>query len=114
MKFALGFEQLRKINDVTIIDLTKGFFILAIIAVLISISRTFYTGWQTAYLVHIVALLLLNTCKRLIESINRPIIYHEIEFLIGVSIGCALFPEHTTDTETLRKKADKLMYDVKN
>ncbi len=54
-----------------------------------------------------------DVCNRLIATVGEPIIYKESELIVGVSIGCALFPEHGGDFDALRKKADEVMYEVK-
>jgi diguanylate cyclase (GGDEF)-like protein len=52
-------------------------------------------------------------CSDLVKSISTIIPYGNEELRVGVSIGVAIYPDHATDPSELRKKADKIMYEVK-
>lgn len=53
-------------------------------------------------------------CARLTESISlRPVPFEQHEFLLGASIGSAVFPDDGTNMEGLLEKADRSMYEVK-
>ena len=49
-----------------------------------------------------------------VEILNAAFNYKENQLFIGVSIGISIFPEHGIDADTLIKKADLAMYEVKN
>ncbi len=55
-----------------------------------------------------------EVCRRLIESIGEKVIYKDTELTVGVSIGAALYPDHASDSTSLRRRADDVMYKVKN
>ena len=48
------------------------------------------------------------------DELMEPIIYHNIEHQIQVSIGISFYPDHGNDFESLIKKADNAMYESKN
>lgn len=50
---------------------------------------------------------------RVIEHLTRPIELRDQSFVIGTSIGIALFPDHATSADGLVKCADTAMYVVK-
>ena len=52
--------------------------------------------------------------KKLKRSFEKPLILHDREITITLSIGISLFPEHGRDTETLLRNADAAMYSAKN
>jgi len=51
--------------------------------------------------------------ERIIASIGRPIDYRGQSLDVGVSVGIAVFPDHGSDTESLRRAADAAMYAAK-
>ncbi|HEY5563783.1 MAG TPA: EAL domain-containing protein [Clostridiaceae bacterium] len=52
--------------------------------------------------------------EAVVETFNTAFIYKDNQLFIGVSIGISIFPEHGIDADTLVKKADLAMYEVKN
>jgi len=48
------------------------------------------------------------------EALNIAFTYKENQLFIGGSIGISIFPEHGIDADTLIKKADSAMYEVKH
>jgi diguanylate cyclase (GGDEF)-like protein len=46
-------------------------------------------------------------------ALERPIAYEKLEFITGLSIGIAVYPEDGRDVETLLKHADTAMYQAK-
>ena len=48
------------------------------------------------------------------ETLSTPFTYNENQLFIGGSIGISIFPEHGIDADTLIKKADFAMYEVKH
>lgn len=52
--------------------------------------------------------------RSLIDNLSKSISWREHIFTVGASIGISLFPDHGTDGEVLKRKADKAMYTVKN
>jgi len=46
-------------------------------------------------------------------AMERPIAYEKLEFITGLSIGIAVYPEDGKDVETLLKHADTAMYQAK-
>ena len=48
-----------------------------------------------------------------LETLNTAFNYKENQLFIGGSIGISIFPEHGIDADTLIKKADLAMYEVK-
>jgi len=54
-----------------------------------------------------------NVCERLINAIGKSVEFEGSEMSIGVSIAAALFPEPSQTFDTLRSKADSVVYDVK-
>lgn len=53
------------------------------------------------------------TAHKILETIKMPFSLEEKVFNIGVSIGIALFPDHSEDSGLLIKKADIAMYQAK-
>ncbi len=51
--------------------------------------------------------------KKIIASVNRPIVIGEHTCSVGVSIGVAFYPRHGHSPEVLIKHADMAMYDAK-
>ncbi|MBI3480822.1 MAG: GGDEF domain-containing protein [Nitrosomonadales bacterium] len=51
--------------------------------------------------------------NKILESLSRPFVVNGHACLIGCSIGVSIFPDDTTDTETLVKMADDGMYMAK-
>ena len=47
------------------------------------------------------------------ETLSTAFTYKETQLFIGASIGISIFPEHGIDEDTLNKKADSAMYEVK-
>ncbi|MCB2294489.1 diguanylate cyclase [Clostridium algoriphilum] len=48
-----------------------------------------------------------------LETLSTAFTYKENKLFIGASIGISIFPEHGIDEDTLSKKADSAMYEVK-
>jgi diguanylate cyclase (GGDEF)-like protein len=56
----------------------------------------------------------IEIAQNIIDEINKEIVIdHEI-INIGASIGISIFPQHSTNAETLIKQADNMMYESKN
>ncbi|TLS66172.1 GGDEF domain-containing protein [Mariprofundus erugo] len=51
--------------------------------------------------------------RKMIDTLNQPIIDGEISCQVGASIGIAIFPDDGNDIETLIKQADDAMYVAK-
>ena len=47
------------------------------------------------------------------DALNTAFTYKEKELFVGASIGISIFPKHGIDADTLIKKADLAMYEVK-
>ncbi len=52
--------------------------------------------------------------QNIINEINKDIIIDHEVIHVGASIGISIFPEHSTNAETLIKQADNMMYESKN
>jgi diguanylate cyclase (GGDEF)-like protein len=68
-----------------------------------AITLTEITGYQDASTV----------ANRVIASINEPFMIENHEIFVGVSIGIAMCPEDSKDSETLLKYSDNAMYFAK-
>jgi len=55
-----------------------------------------------------------SVAQKLIESLRQPFFLRKKEVYINVSIGIAVFPDDSSDINTLIKNADMAMYDVKS
>ncbi|MBA2911683.1 diguanylate cyclase (GGDEF)-like protein/PAS domain S-box-containing protein [Clostridium beijerinckii] len=51
--------------------------------------------------------------ERIQNALKTPFIYNEEALCVGASIGISVFPEHGKDADTLIRKADVAMYEVK-
>ncbi|WP_173714632.1 EAL domain-containing protein [Clostridium beijerinckii] len=51
--------------------------------------------------------------ERIQKALKTPFIYNAEALSVGASIGISIFPEHGKDTDTLIRKADIAMYEVK-
>jgi diguanylate cyclase (GGDEF)-like protein len=51
--------------------------------------------------------------QRVIDAAAEPVQFGDLSLGVGISIGISLYPEHGKDSDTLRRAADKAMYDVK-
>ncbi|WP_236898148.1 EAL domain-containing protein [Clostridium beijerinckii] len=51
--------------------------------------------------------------ERIKKALKIPFIYNEEDLCVGASIGISIFPEHGKDADTLIRKADVAMYEVK-
>ncbi len=51
--------------------------------------------------------------QRILDALERPILFQDQPLDVGTSIGIALFPEHAADAETLVRNADIAMYVAK-
>jgi diguanylate cyclase (GGDEF)-like protein/PAS domain S-box-containing protein len=51
--------------------------------------------------------------RKLVDRIEAPFDVSGVSISIGVSIGISVYPDHSTDAETLLALADRTMYDVK-
>lgn len=56
---------------------------------------------------------MLPLARKIISTIKRPIVVEDKECTIGASIGMSCFPDDGSDIDTLLKKADATMYEVK-
>jgi len=56
----------------------------------------------------------LEICERVALEIAKPILIEDTEVKVGSSIGIAHYPAHAEDSETLNRKADQVMYEVKS
>jgi diguanylate cyclase (GGDEF)-like protein len=54
-----------------------------------------------------------QAAQRLQAALTAPFVQGGYEFVVTPSIGIALYPEHGTDVQTLRKNADLAMYEAK-
>jgi len=54
-----------------------------------------------------------KTCERLINTIDTPYLYDDKNLTVGISIGASIFPTDGEDSESLKNKADEMMYKVK-
>ena len=52
--------------------------------------------------------------KKTIEAVSRPIKIPDGTIVMTISLGISLFPDHGEDSETLLRKADTAMYQVKD
>ena len=55
-----------------------------------------------------------SVAQKLIESLQQPFFLRKKEVYINVSIGISVFPDDSSDINTLIKNADLAMYDVKS
>ena len=55
-----------------------------------------------------------HAAQRLQTALAKPFVQGGYEFVVTPSIGIALYPEHGTDVQTLRKNADLAMYEAKS
>jgi diguanylate cyclase (GGDEF)-like protein len=55
----------------------------------------------------------LEIAKAVSAAVEKPIAYEKLEFITGLSIGIAVYPEDGKDVETLLKHADIAMYQAK-
>jgi diguanylate cyclase (GGDEF)-like protein len=55
----------------------------------------------------------LAIAKAVADALEKPISYGKMEFLTGLSIGIAVYPQDGTDVESLLKHADTAMYQAK-
>jgi len=55
----------------------------------------------------------LEIATALSAALEKPIAYEKMEFITGLSIGVAVYPEDGDDVETLLKHADTAMYQAK-
>lgn len=53
------------------------------------------------------------TLKRVLASLNRPVVLGNEHVRVSASIGVALFPKHGTEPELLLQRADEAMYAAK-
>ncbi len=54
-----------------------------------------------------------DVCQRIISSVGDKVDYQDVEIVVGVSIGVALYPDNASDANSLRQLADDVMYKVK-
>ena len=54
-----------------------------------------------------------QAAERVQAALTTPFVQGGYEFVVTPSIGIALYPEHGTDVQTLRKNADLAMYEAK-
>ncbi|MBF0194681.1 MAG: diguanylate cyclase [Magnetococcales bacterium] len=58
-------------------------------------------------------IMILSVAQRMLVAVSEPMKARSIDCKVGVSIGISLFPENGVTTETLLKKADLALYQVK-
>lgn len=51
-----------------------------------------------------------RAAHQIIEAVNRPFSCESYEIQVGCSIGCAIYPEDSTELQTVIKYADKALY----
>ena len=56
---------------------------------------------------------LTRIADKIIHNVSQPILVDNVRCVVGVSIGCAAYPENGHDENTLLERADKAMYQVK-
>lgn len=56
----------------------------------------------------------IEVCNKIIQTVNRPIIFQEKEFQLGVSIGVTFFMNDKRDADLLLTEADDAMYIAKS
>lgn len=54
-----------------------------------------------------------NVAKKVIDSLLAPYIYNEQQFVLGTSIGIAIYPQDGASADTLLQQADAAMYVAK-
>jgi len=54
-----------------------------------------------------------NVAKKVIESLLAPYVYNDQQFILGTSIGIAIYPQDGEDADTLLQQADAAMYVAK-
>lgn len=54
-----------------------------------------------------------GVCRKIIASLEKPFVIEGHSFLMGVSIGIAVYPDHGNDVTTLMQRADVAMYAAK-
>lgn len=52
-------------------------------------------------------------CRKLLERLEKPVEIEGHTFVVGVSVGVAMFPDHGADVTTLLQRADVAMYAAK-
>lgn len=55
-----------------------------------------------------------TVAENILAQLNRPFAVEQHVLQISGSIGCAMFPEHGVDGDTLLRGADRAMYEAKN
>ncbi|MFY7865594.1 diguanylate cyclase domain-containing protein [Roseateles sp.] len=55
-----------------------------------------------------------EVARRIVHSLSQPFAYQGVDLHIGASIGIAIYPDHASDSEGLRRAADQAMYRVKH
>lgn len=77
-------EDIKKIQEHSAKSLVAGMFFLAIVGVPISISRALYTGWQTAYTIHLLGLCILTVIYSLRNKLSLQV---NIWAILGVALA---------------------------
>lgn len=54
-----------------------------------------------------------EVARRMVHSLSQPFAHQGIKLRIGASIGIAIYPDHASDSDGLRRAADEAMYQVK-
>ena len=54
-----------------------------------------------------------NLCERLIEKISTPVTFDDTNIVVGISIGIAIYPDTAIDMKSMKIKADRAMYNIK-
>lgn len=54
-----------------------------------------------------------DVADKILHAIGAPIAYGGHELSVGASIGISIFPDHADDLDTLKRVADRAMYEVK-
>lgn len=55
-----------------------------------------------------------NVAQRMLEAIETPLKFNEIQLSVTASIGISMYPDDNDDPKELIKLADKAMYDIKH
>lgn len=54
-----------------------------------------------------------DTARRVIASLQEPILFNEETLQTGASVGISIFPDHAKSLISLKRKADSAMYQIK-
>lgn len=88
-------EQIQALKLRSVNRLIKGVFLLAVIAVPLSVSRATYTGWQHSYTIHIVALIILGAMYFIPEKLP-PLFRISVLLFLSISVAVSGILEYGT------------------